>query len=276
MAKHDLLFDMLKMSPPPERKGLWRRLFGKGEEERKELQPPPPPGVQEPAVAQAPPAEEEFEPPSAAPPQIRSAGVETPDTETELQSLVTAPRRLVVNSTTVTIAAAVLLFTFFCGYVVGHRFGRSAAVEERSREQLAAIMRQSEQPEVLEAPAPTSPPARRTEGTAPRVQPTGRSTEAEANKVVRKKGLNYLIIETFSSLDAAKSAQAFLESKGVRTTIEPKGREYELVSAVGFDYSTQRTEREAFQKEIQAYGRQYKPQAGTEGADFHSCYYRKW
>jgi len=178
-------------------------------------------------------------------------------------------------------AFAVLLAALLIGYI----WGRSALPEQGvvagGPGELASLRVGPPQPEVLELEARGS---QADSGSGE--SGTGRLSEAAipaapvaSGGFRRQVGLNYLIIQSFTNLDAARHAAAFIKSKGVRCSIERLDqRYYSLVSAVGFDYSDSRQEKnaEAFKAQIRSLGQMYLRAYPQMRVDFHDCYYKKW
>jgi len=177
-----------------------------------------------------------------------------------------------INGYTVAIAVTVLLLAFFCGFVVG----RKSAPAWQSDRVFEELKRRPPHPEVTQLTPPTRQPEKVDvpERTPATVVP-GERVRQPGQKITRKQGLNYLIIESFGDRDRAERARAFLEKSGITTTIDRSGRLFRLVSTVGFE-RTETSERNAFKSQILSLGRQYQHRAGSAGTDFKTCFYKKW
>jgi hypothetical protein len=187
-----------------------------------------------------------------------------------------------VNRYTQVLAGVLVLVIFFCGYLFGHSRGWRAGSRDRSEIQMAQIQKQTADSEVLDvfSRGGKSVESRRTALVIPAGGETGKEVLKNDRKITRNAGLNYLIIQNFSpeGLTTAELAKEFLARKGLETTIERAGRNYQLVSLQGFDLSNPQDKERSigFQKQVQVIGQQFKQLKESQSVDFHGCYYQRW
>lgn len=174
------------------------------------------------------------------------------------------------------IATVIAMCVFFAGVLCG-RWTAFAAVERASDRAFDAIRHEEPQPDALDV-GPVSPLDRvaTTDKPASAAASASGAESASINEnYTRKPGLNYLIIERFEKRSQAEKAQAFLAEHGVDATIESASESVILVSKVGFDFSTQKTEKESFKRQVETLGLQYVKMAGSDGYDFQTCYFAR-
>lgn len=172
-----------------------------------------------------------------------------------------------VNTFSIVLGITILLVILFCGYVSGRYSGKRKAISERSEEQISRVQAEKPQTEVLEVFKPTAVEVK--EKTPAR---------KKVLKYSRKKGVNYLIIQLFKKYEDAQKASEYLSENGVNTSIENLNRWYGITSITGFDFSSPEDKRKAevFRDQIKALGRRYRKMKSAKGADFQTCFYKKW
>jgi len=133
------------------------------------------------------------------------------------------------------------------------------------------------QPDALDV-GPASPLDRVAAAESPSAEATSGSAAESASlsgNYTRKPGLNYLIIERFEKRAQAEKARTFLAEHGVEATIESASQSVILVSKLGFDFSVQKVEKDAFKRQVETLGLQYAKRAGSDGYGFQTCYYAR-
>jgi hypothetical protein len=258
--KQPLLFELMKEDEQPqEQKGLWDHLFRKKES-----------GSESAHLAEV------EETPSAQPSR--------PVDRTEPTA---GQTRLYLRLNTYSLVLAVTagLVIFFCGYILGKSVGYQQGTRQRSDIQLSQVKTTPADSEVLEifsTPSQTALPVSPTaiQPKAPEKSQQMTDISQKEDKISRKTGSNYLIIQNFG-LDAvpiAELAKKFLADKGIQSTIERSGRSYKLVSAEGFDYNDPqgKVRAESFKRQIETVGQEFKQQREAFGVSFEGCYYEKW
>jgi hypothetical protein len=259
MAKRQtLLFELLKEDEKDQPKGLWDHLF------RKKDSP-----EQTPPVATI---ENKSETTVTATP-------EDSYNKDELGSLGKTRLYLRLNLYSLILAVTALLVVFFCAYITGKSIGYREGTRQRSDLQLAEIQDKPVQNEVLDlfpekktATAPSPLPAAASDGKVPESADIFKND----NKITRKTGSNYLIIQIFELTDEpiARLAQKYLADQGVDSTLERAGRSYKLISAAGFESGD--PQKDSFKAQIEALGQQFRQQRNAYGVSFKGCYYEKW
>ncbi len=266
MAKRQaLLFELMKENAEPNApKSIWDHLFRKKDAANQVLST---------THAEDQPAESQQSDPTA----------ETSETEQTHPWAGETKIFLRVNTFSLVLAGVAVLVLFFCGYVLGHAIGYRAGNAQRSDSQLTEVREKTAEPAILEdLPGVIKP--KKTDETPPSQSPSDKTTNISQNeeKISRKIGLNYLIIQVFEQKDLpiAERAKAFLEKKGIAATIEPpsaRSSKYKLMSVDGFDFTKtqQKVNSIRYQEQIRAIGQLFRSEKDANGVDFKWCYYEK-
>lgn len=203
-----------------------------------------------------------------------------PDDAAGLQ-LSTGPWVITVGLRHVAVAAAVLVFAVFGGYMWGRtaeKAGSPSGVAGQSTAELARIKSSAARPEVLDLKQVIPLDSQSGQGQVSGGGQERIARSGDAGGIARETGLNYLIIQSFSKLEAASRAATYMNTKAIACSVVKSGRLYLLVSQEGFDFADgqERKKSEQFENQIHVLGQMYKKDNPQVGVDFATCYYKKW
>lgn len=206
-----------------------------------------------------------------------------------------------VNLTGCLIGAALLCVIFVAAYLAGRRSG--AAHDGAPLVEAAAVAKSAENPANAgrsqrpirvagQSPARHSRPdlsslttrrggARESVASVRANQPASVMSRLPENEPGNER-LNFLLIQSFdysgrkrdAVLNDVRAVRQFLADKGVETVARQVNGGVNLFSRKGYLMSDeQRTERQAFQREVASYGRDYRRQGGQGLYEWTDCYF---